>query len=141
MCIRDSRRSVYLPVVRSALYDLFQAFDFADPSYLSGQRQTTTVAPQALFLMNSQLVAEQMRLMAQRLVDETEDDLQRVEALFETALGRLPDSRERDESLDYIRRYEQAVRDRGTDGMTSRLQAWQSLCRAVVSANEFIYVE
>ena len=91
--------------------------------------------------MNSQLVAEQMRLMAQRLMDEIEDDFQRVEALFETALGRLPDSRERDESLDYIRRFEQAVRDRGTDGMTSRLQAWQSLCRAVVSANEFIYVE
>tara|TARA_B100001123_G_C15328616_1_gene1030429 strand:+ start:422 stop:3742 length:3321 start_codon:yes stop_codon:yes gene_type:complete len=135
------RRSVYLPVVRSALYDLFQAFDFADPSYLSGQRQTTTVAPQALFLMNSQLVAEQMRLMAQRLMEENEGDLQKVEALFETALGRLPDSPERDESLDYIRRYEQAARDRGADGPTARLQAWQSLCRAVVSANEFIYVE
>ena len=135
------RRSVYLPVVRSALYDLFQAFDFADPSYLSGQRQTTTVAPQALFLMNSQLVAEQMRLMAQRLMANIKDGPQRVDALFEIAWGRLPSSQERDESLDYIRRYVDAVDDQGIGGTTSRLQAWRSLCRAVVSANEFIYVE
>ena len=135
------RRSVYLPVVRSALYDLFQAFDFADPSYLSGQRQTTTVAPQALFLMNSQLVAQQMRLMARRLMEDIEDGPQRVETLFETALGRLPSSQERDESLDYIVRYVQAVGNRGDGKTTARLQAWQSLCRAIVSANEFIYVE
>ncbi|MCE9527066.1 MAG: DUF1549 domain-containing protein [Planctomycetales bacterium] len=44
-----NRRSVYLPVVRSALYDVFQAFDFADPSVASGKRDSTTVAPQALF--------------------------------------------------------------------------------------------
>ena len=135
------RRSVYLPVVRSALYDLFQAFDFADPSYLNGQRQTTTVAPQALFLMNSQLVAQQMRLMARRLMEDIEDGPQRVETLFETALGRLPSSQERDESLDYIVRYVQAVGNRGDGKTTARLQAWQSLCRAIVSANEFIYVE
>jgi uncharacterized protein YllA (UPF0747 family) len=120
---------------------LFQAFDFADPSYLSGQRQTTTVAPQALFLMNSQLVAQQMRLMARRLMENIEDGPQRVETLFETALGRLPSSQERDESLDYIVRYVQAVGDRGDAETTARLQAWQSLCRAIVSANEFIYVE
>ncbi|MEE3372533.1 MAG: DUF1553 domain-containing protein [Planctomycetota bacterium] len=135
------RRSVYLPVVRSALYDLFQAFDFADPSYLSGQRQTTTVAPQALFLMNSQLVADQMRLMALRLMENIKDGPQRVDALFETALGRLPGVQEREESLDYIRRYVEALGDRGIGETNSRLQAWQSLCRAVVSANEFIYVE
>ena len=135
------RRSVYLPVVRSALYDVFQAFDFADPSYLSGQRQTTTVAPQALFLMNSQLVAEQMRSMARRLLKQAGDGPQRVQALFEIALGRLPTSQEQEESLDYIRRYVQAVGERSNSDSPSQLQAWQSLCRAIISANEFIYVE
>ena len=43
-----NRRSVYLPVIRSGLYDVFQAFDFADPSASNGKRIPTTVAPQAL---------------------------------------------------------------------------------------------
>ena len=135
------RRSVYLPVVRSALFDLFQAFDFADPSYLRGQRQTTTVAPQALFVMNSKLVADQMRLMATGLLDREIDDPQRVQILFLRAFGRRPSSEERQESLTYIERYIEAVGDRVTDHATLRLQAWQSLCRAIVSANEFIYIE
>ena len=52
------RRSVYLPVMRSDVYAVFQAFDFADPSTASGERATTTVAPQALFLMNGKIVRE-----------------------------------------------------------------------------------
>ena len=36
--LRRNRRSVYLPVIRSGLYDVFQAFDFADPSTSSGKR-------------------------------------------------------------------------------------------------------
>ena len=58
--VYDSRRrSVYLPVVRSALYDVFQAFDFADPSVQNGRRDVTTVAPQALFMMNSAFASQQ----------------------------------------------------------------------------------
>ncbi|MBM4077746.1 MAG: DUF1553 domain-containing protein, partial [Planctomycetes bacterium] len=56
------RRSIYLPVVRSALYEVFSAFDFADPSTINGQRDRTTIAPQALFMMNSEFVLSQSRL-------------------------------------------------------------------------------
>ena len=58
------RRTVYLPVVRSALNDYLTAFDFGDPSSMSGQRDRTTVAPQSLFLMNSRLVASQSNNLA-----------------------------------------------------------------------------
>ena len=44
---QSARRSVYLPVLRSALYDVFQAFDFPDPAVPNGDRATTTVASQA----------------------------------------------------------------------------------------------
>ena len=50
------RRSLYLPVVRNNLYDVFQLFDFPDAAVANGDRATTTVAPQALFLLNSDLV-------------------------------------------------------------------------------------
>src|SRR5262249_51051627 len=44
----DTRRSVYAPVFRNALPELFAVFDFADPSMVTGQRNVSTVAPQAL---------------------------------------------------------------------------------------------
>ena len=66
-----SRRSVYLPVIRSGLYDVFQAFDFADPSASNGKRIPTTVAPQALFMMNDQVVLECSAAMARRLLDRS----------------------------------------------------------------------
>src|SRR6185503_8640954 len=65
---RSNRRSVYLPVIRSALYDVFTAFDFGDPTVMNGDRPTTTVAPQALFMMNSALVLEHTKAMAERLI-------------------------------------------------------------------------
>ena len=49
-------RSVYLPVIRSGLYPVFQAFDFADPSTSAGLRVPTTVPTQALFFLNDGLV-------------------------------------------------------------------------------------
>ena len=45
---QSTRRSVYLPVLRSAVYDLFQAFDFPDPAVPNGDRATTTVASSGL---------------------------------------------------------------------------------------------
>jgi cytochrome c553 len=144
------RRSLYLPVVRSALYDVFQAFDFADPSVQSGRRDTTTVAPQALFLMNSDLVLKQTRELARQLLapaDQT--DTQRVVELYQRALGRSPRPPEVERSLGFVQRYLQAATEPAPTGTsagavplaTPRERAWQALCRAVLASNEFIYVE
>ena len=56
--VRSVRRTVYLPVIRNDLPALFQLFDFGDSLSVNGQRSTTNVAPQALFMMNSPLVFE-----------------------------------------------------------------------------------
>ena len=45
-----------MPVVRSSMYEMFQAFDLPDPSTPNGDRNATVVAPQALFMMNASLV-------------------------------------------------------------------------------------
>ena len=63
-----ARRAVYLPVIRSGLYDVFQAFDFADPSASNGLRVPTTVAPQALFMMNDPLVITSTQALADSLL-------------------------------------------------------------------------
>jgi cytochrome c553 len=136
------RRSVYLPVIRSDLYRVFQAFDFADPSTPSGERPTTTVAPQALFMMNSKLVLEQTRHLATDLLDRGDcDDAGRVRLAYERAYGRLPTTAETARALGFVRRVEGLLEGEKVAPAERRLRAWQSLCRVIVAANEFIYVE
>jgi hypothetical protein len=140
--VYDSRRrSIYLPVVRSALYDVFQAFDFADPSTLSGQRQATTVAPQALFMMNSKFVSEQTRALAIRLLSEEVDDDTRVHLLYRQALGRVPGPMEVDRALTFVTEQTQSLLGKGVSSGDAQLRAWQSVVRAVLGANEFIFIE
>jgi len=135
------RRSLYLPVVRSALYEFFQAFDFADPSVQSGRRETTTVAPQALFLMNSDVVLKQTAVLAgQLLAEPNRDDTARIAELYQRALGRAPRTVEIERATQFLTRYEQQAATESA-GVPPRTQAWQSLCRAVLATNEFIYVE
>ncbi|MFO1094154.1 MAG: DUF1553 domain-containing protein [Planctomycetaceae bacterium] len=134
------RRSVYLPVVRSALFDMFQAFDFADPSTLNGQRDSTTVAAQALFMMNSQFVEEQSAALARELESlsdvATED---RVSQLFERVLGRAPSPDEVASAQHYVADYNSRVGQPAADH--GNLAGWHSLCRILLSSNEFMYVE
>ena len=65
------RRAVYIPVVRSSMYEMFQAFDLPDPSTPNGDRNSTVVAPQALFMMNAPLVLKATRAMAEKLLAES----------------------------------------------------------------------
>lgn len=134
------RRSLYMPVIRSALYDVFQAFDFADPSFASGERATTTIAPQALFHMNGKIVHEQTRLWAAQLLGAKDlDDVARITRIYTQALGRPPREPETAGALQYLRRIEAELARLNT--AESRARAWESLCRVIVASNEFVYVE
>ena len=137
-----NRRAVYLPVIRSSLYDVFQAFDFGDPSVSNGNRQSTVVSPQALFMMNSSIVLEQSRNMAAGLLGKAHlDDAGRIRKAYEIALGRLPTASETDRALDFIARVGTRLNSYEPDDATRPLRAWQSLCRALVASNEFLYLE
>lgn len=136
---KTNRRSLYVPVVRSALYEMFQAFDFADPSTLSGRRESTTVASQALFMMNSELVAQNSAALADRIAALPDlSDQERVARLFEQLFGREPTEDETTGALEYIRAYADAAAS-GDDGEAAA--GWRSLCRALISSNEFLYLE
>jgi hypothetical protein len=85
----STRRSVYLPAFRNAPADLLAAFDPADSAVVTGRRATSTVAPQALALMNSPFVAEQAEFTAARLTGD------KVRHAYRLTLGRDPTSGER----------------------------------------------
>ena len=133
------RRSLYLPVVRSALYEPFQAFDFAEPTTIKGDRESTTIASQALFMMNSDVVNEHSSKLAARLVaQQPNGGPARVRDLYYCTLGRAPAESEAVRALAFVDRYATAA----TDGAsTGDVLAWQALCRVLLSSNEFLYVE
>jgi hypothetical protein len=136
-----NRRSVYLPVIRSGLYDVFQAFDFADPSASNGKRIPTTVAPQALFMMNDKLVLRCSQAMARRLLDHPGlDDSGRIKQAYMVAFGRPPTDKEIARAKDYLRRFGSILESQGVAPETRPLQSWQALCQAIIASSEFIYL-
>ncbi len=138
-----NRRTIYLPIVRSALFDVFQAFDFADPNVSSGQRQTTTIAPQALFLMNSAFVAQQSLTWAEELLalDDSQDELLRLQQAYRRALGRNPTADDVARAAAYLADYQKRAAAENMPVEEARRRSWQSFCRALLSTNEFVYVE
>ncbi len=135
-----NRRSVYLPVIRSALYELYQVFDFAEPSVLNGKRDTTTLATQALFMINSQLVGDQAGDIASRVLAADGDDADRVRRVFQITLQREPTSSEVSRALDFVQGFDAAAETGGTPA-ERRLAAWKGFCRALLASSEFLFVE
>src|SRR5947208_5988240 len=135
------RRAVYIPVVRSSMYEMFQAFDLPDSSTPNGDRNSTVVAPQALFMMNATLVLKSSRSMASNLLAEAGvDDAGRVREVYERALGRPLAAGDVDRALTFIAKVEKAMAEREVDAARRHLFAWESFCKALLSTNEFIYV-
>jgi hypothetical protein len=137
----SARRSLYLPVIRNAVYDVFQVFDFVEPSFLNGKRANTTVAPQALFLLNGQMVMEQARVLAGQLLEAPapEDDT-RIRTAYLKAYGRPARPAEVSAALRYVRRYAERLAAKESDPQKVRLAAWQSFCQILFASSEFVYV-
>ena len=132
------RRAVYLPVIRAAVYDVYTAFDFGDPSVMNGDRSSTTIAPQALFMLNSGIVLNATKAQAELLLKPTDlDDAGRVRQLYLNCYGRPATQTEITQALGFVKRFEVAY----AKSPNPKLRAWQSLCKSVIAANEFIYVE
>jgi hypothetical protein len=128
---RDStRRSVYLPVFRNALPEVFEAFDFADPSLVTGRRNVSTVAPQALYLINHPFVAEQAGHAAARLLaEELPDDAARVTRAYRLTLGRTPTDGERTVAMKFLAK---------SDDPKAK---WAAVFHALFASADFRYVD
>ncbi|QDV04780.1 Planctomycete cytochrome C [Planctomycetes bacterium Poly30] len=111
-------RSVYLPSPRGQLVDTLEAFDAPDPEFVTGDRDETTVATQALFLMNDGEVLRLADAFADRLLARKGSDADRVTMAFELAYGRKP-SREESRVVqaflkDFARSVEKEARQKET---------------------------
>ena len=127
------RRSVYGFIDRLALPGLLRTFDFPSPDSSAAQRDNTTVAPQALFLMNGPLVGEVARLLVNRPeITGVPPGPERVAALVRLLFARPPTAAEQ-ELVDRFFGEDPAARNDPA--------AWQTLAEGLLLTNEFVFTD
>lgn len=134
------RRSVYMFHKRLVPYPLFQAFDRPDLLVGCSRRQNTTVAPQAMAMLNDRFVRACATDFAKRLLGGCgDDDAKLVEESFVLAFSRLPSDNETQASISFIQAQSEARKER--DALEARMEAVADYCQALFGLNEFIYVD
>ena len=132
------RRSIYVFVKRALPLPLFDVFDAGNATFPLPRRPTTTVAPQALMLLNDDFVQEQAARMARRLRREAGPQPGRqIDHAFRIVLQRLPTPVERERCLAMLRRQRQlqgSARERDRAALTQ-------FCVALFNLNETIHVD
>lgn len=146
------RRSIYLPIVRNSLYDLYQTFDYNDAGVHIESRPETTVANQALYLLHAPLFVDAAATLATRAEKEAPaDDGARIEWIYRRIFQRSPTAEEAKLADDFVRRIvaeESEARTVPTAGGTppepadaNRKKAWSSLVHVLLMSADANYVE
>ena len=138
---QNERRTVYLPVIRNNVYDLMDLFDYPDPTAPSSDRATTTIAPQALLMLNSELVFESSKRLALQLAgEELSDDSARIKRAFLKTISRLPSEGEIKNLRTLLEKLRNSIGSVQTDAMNLNIQVWTLLCQTLLCSNEFVYI-
>ncbi len=135
------RRSLYLPVIRNNVFEMFQLLDFPDPAVPTGDRATTTVAPQALMMMNSDFVMQAADALAGRILASSATDAERIKQVYVTCLGREPADEEIGQDLQLIQDTLQAFAADARSDADRLSAAWSVLCQVVLASSEFAYLQ
>ena len=157
----EFRRGVYIQARRSRPLAMLHAFDAPVMEVNCEKRQSSTVATQSLLLMNSQFILDQAARFARRLQAEAGDDrADQVARGWQLAFSRSPTDSELADALaflsgqvDYLQATAAAEKKEADDKpkkdekkkpapkLEPELQALTNFCQALLSANEFLYVD
>jgi hypothetical protein len=129
--LKSARRSIYVATMRRNRLNFFTVFDAADPESCVEKRDVSTVAPQALFFLNSPFVHAEAAALANRVLGETNDEVGRIDRAYERLYGRPADEQERRLGLDFLDRH----------GGRSAVAAWTDYAHVLLCANEFLTLD
>ena len=127
---KDTRRSVYTPAFRVTRHELFELFDFGNANFTMGNRNVSTVALQALYMLNNPFVVEQSRHAAELLLAEIEHPEQRIDEAFRRTLGRTPSKKERQLVTSYLQ----------NGHSTDSVEDWGSVFQILFGSIDFRYL-
>jgi Protein of unknown function (DUF1549)/Protein of unknown function (DUF1553)/Planctomycete cytochrome C len=152
----EFRRSLYVQVRRSKPLALLDTFDEPAMEPNCEARTTSTVAPQSLLLMNNEFITTQARYLAMRALREADGDVTKlVVRLWRLTFAREPTDSERADAMAFVERQTEYFRanppaepkpaqkktGESEQGSDPNLRAISVLCQALLSANEFLYVD
>jgi hypothetical protein len=150
------RRSIYIHSKRNLPYPLLEAFDLPDMHESCARRTQTTVAPQALMLLNSELVLSYAASFAGRLLhDNPRAELPPlIQSAYGLAFGRPPTGDEVAAAERFIARQQSLIESERAPGRPlllprpfpkfldpSLAAALSDFCHALMNANEFVYID
>ncbi|MFP6648654.1 MAG: DUF1553 domain-containing protein, partial [Pirellulaceae bacterium] len=154
----DFRRSVYVQVRRSRPLGTLDTFDAAILEPNCTMRTQSTVTPQALMMMNGRFVRTHSIYLAEQIQGEVGKDLaQQVERAWELVYFRSAEQREQDEAVELLQQlvehFQELLADKEKAGENSgdlaepvtssdpQIEALATLCQALLSSSEFLYVD
>lgn len=134
-------RSVYLMRQRIQRHPFLVLFDAPDANVSTDVRTNSIVPQQALFLMNNTFMQEQSAAIANRLMQFSTEEPDRVARGIEMLCSRPATADEIMQGRDYLRRFcEEAVRS-GLSESEAERAAYGSFARVLLSSNEFFYLD
>ncbi len=149
------RRSLYLFVRRNFRFPILDVFDKPDSNASCPRRNQSTIAPQALMLLNSELSLSTAREFAAYIFQHADrDPRSRIKLCYLRALGRQPTDDEQELAMRFVQADARQLRESGvsSDRIVAApiavegvdcydFAALTDLCLAVFNLNEFIYID
>ncbi|MDA0834995.1 MAG: PSD1 and planctomycete cytochrome C domain-containing protein [Planctomycetota bacterium] len=141
------RRTVYIQERRSMPLGVLEPFDLPNVAPNCDRRTPSTAAPQALLMMNNDVVLKQAEQFAQRVtVDAGDDRTAQITRAWQLAFSRSPTPSELTQSLEFLAAQEQDFSalpppEKDKPAPQPALMALSTLCQALLCSNQFLYVE
>ncbi len=124
-----NRRAVYGYIDRLDFPSLLATFDIPNPASSSVERISTTVAPQALYLMNGPFVREAAKkVLNLNMIKEIKSADQKADAIMLAVLGRKPTATEKLQMINFVMG-------------SNENEAWVDLTHGLFLTNEFAFVD
>jgi hypothetical protein len=118
-------RSLFLVQKRNTRVPMLETFDLPDNSITCARREVSTVAPQAMMLLNSSLAIDVAHALSKRVEQSAGNDAdQQVKFAFQIALQRAPSEEEYSTCLLMLKKH-----------------SLPEFCRVLLNLNEFVYVD
>jgi Protein of unknown function (DUF1553)/Protein of unknown function (DUF1549)/Planctomycete cytochrome C/F5/8 type C domain len=119
----DWRRMIYMTKVRQEKDSTFGVFDCPDGSQVTPKRSRSTTPLQALNLLNSRFVMQQSELLVERLARESDGRELKIACAFELCFGREANEQELALAGAFVAEH-----------------GWMHFARAMLNANEFVFI-
>jgi len=137
-------RSIYLPIVRDQISEVLSVFDFPDASLVNGDRETTNVPSQSLFLMNNPQAQGAADAFAARVAKYEGSSAERLSYAYQLAFGREPNAQEKQAISNFWMRFQPQVAKSAGGGKDAKQKAdfaaLSAFCQSLIASAEFRYL-